>query len=95
MLAILAAVKKWTSYLIGQRFKIKTNHQSLKFLLDKKTSTPAQQQWIMKMMGFNYEVVYRQGSSNLATDALSRRPHGELYVISSFHTDLLERITQS
>ena len=34
MLAILAAVKKWHSYFIGRHFQIRTNHYSLKFLLD-------------------------------------------------------------
>ena len=43
MMTILVAVKKWSSYLMRRHFKIKTNHQSLRFLLDKKTSTPAQQ----------------------------------------------------
>ena len=43
MLAILAAIKKWSSYLVGRHFKIKIDHQSLKFLLDQKTTTPAQQ----------------------------------------------------
>ena len=43
MLAILAAVKKWSSYVIGRHFKIKTDHQSLKFLFDQTTHTPAQQ----------------------------------------------------
>ena len=42
MLAILAAVKKWTAYLLGRHFQIKTDHHSLKFLLDQKTNTPTQ-----------------------------------------------------
>lgn len=42
MLAILAAVKKWNAYLLGRHFQIKTNHHSLKFLLDQKTNTPTQ-----------------------------------------------------
>ena len=34
MLAILIAVRKWNAYVVGRHFKIKTNHQSLRFLLD-------------------------------------------------------------
>ena len=34
MMAILAAVKKWNAYLISRHFQIKTNHYSLKFLLN-------------------------------------------------------------
>ena len=43
MLTILSAVKKWSAYLIGRHFKIKTDHFSLTFLLDQKAITPAQQ----------------------------------------------------
>ena len=43
MMAILVAVKKWSFYLVGKHFKIKTDHHNLKFLLDQKTSTPTQQ----------------------------------------------------
>ena len=43
MLAILVAVKKCNPYLLGKHFKIKIDHQSLRFLLDQATSTPAQQ----------------------------------------------------
>jgi hypothetical protein len=35
MLAILHAVDLWFPYLLGQRFQIKTDHQSLKYFLDK------------------------------------------------------------
>ena len=43
MLAILMAIKKWNAYLLGRHFQIKTDHHSLKFLLDQPTHTPAQQ----------------------------------------------------
>ena len=36
MLAILIAVKKWTSYLTGRHFKIKTDHNSLKVFIKPK-----------------------------------------------------------
>ncbi|KAF7139795.1 hypothetical protein RHSIM_Rhsim06G0000800 [Rhododendron simsii] len=35
-------------------------------------TTPMQQKWLPKMMGFDYEIVYRSGKSNVAADALSR-----------------------
>lgn len=34
MLAILMAIKKWESYLVDRHFVIKTDHQSLKYLLE-------------------------------------------------------------
>ena len=41
MLAFLVAVKKWTAYLLGRHFNIKTDHHSLKCLLDLRTNTPS------------------------------------------------------
>jgi hypothetical protein len=32
--ALVLAVKKWHSYLLGHPFTIKTDHQNLKFLLE-------------------------------------------------------------
>ena len=95
MMAILAAVKKWSAYLIGRHFKIRTDHFSLKFLLDQRTNTPAQQAWVIKMMGYDYEVVFRKGAFNVVADALSRLPHGELMALSIITSDLMKRIEHS
>ena len=95
MLAILAAVKRWHAYLMGRRFQIKTDHYSLKFLLDQKANTPAQQAWIVKMMGYDYEVSFRKGSTNTVADALSRKPQGSFYAISTITSDLLQQIKQT
>ena len=98
MLVVLLAVKKWNSYLVGRHFQIKTDHQSLKFLLDQQTTTLAQQLWVTKMMGYDYEVVYRSGKSNTVADILSWKPkvvEGQLMSISTVTTDLLQRIKES
>lgn len=42
MLAVLLAVKKWHTYVVGRRFQIRTDHQSLKFLADRQAITPFQ-----------------------------------------------------
>ncbi|KAJ7970165.1 Ty3/gypsy retrotransposon protein [Quillaja saponaria] len=86
-----------------QTFHNKTDHQSLKYLLENKISTPTQQDWLIKMMGFDYEVRYRKGSANKAVDALSRKSHdtgsveAETVVsmaISGITTNLLTQIAQ-
>lgn len=71
MLVVLMAVKKWHTYLVGKRFQIRTDHQSLKFLADRQAITPFQQKWVVKMLGYDYYITYRRGAQNLVVDALS------------------------
>ena len=73
LLALVVAVKKWRPYLLGRSFVIKTDHQSLKYLLEQKIGTPAQQKWITKLLGYAFIVEYKHGKENLIAGALSRR----------------------
>ncbi|GJZ63641.1 transposon ty3-G gag-pol polyprotein [Tanacetum coccineum] len=82
MLAIVKAVKKWRSYLVGQRFVVKTDHISLKYLLDQRISTPAQARWLPKLLGYDFRVEYKKGVSNRGADALSRQPEFNFLAIS-------------
>ncbi|GKC84187.1 putative mitochondrial protein [Tanacetum coccineum] len=54
------------------------NHFSLKYLLDQKITTPTQMKWLPKLMGFDYEVIYKKRSDNAAADALSILQSAEL-----------------
>ena len=51
LLALAKAVKKWRPYLLGKPFVIKTDHQSLKHLLEQRIGTPMQQKLITKLLG--------------------------------------------
>jgi len=73
LVALVSAVKKWRSYLLGHPFTIKTDHQSLKFLLEQKIGTPMQQKWITKLLGYDFVVEYNNVRDNSVADALSRR----------------------
>jgi len=42
LLALVTAVKKWRHYLVGMPFIIKTDRQSLKFILEQRIATRAQ-----------------------------------------------------
>jgi transposase InsO family protein len=72
LLALVSVVQKWRHYLLGHRFKIKTDQQALKHLLLQRIDTPAQQRWVSKLLGFDFEVEYKRGKENKATKALSR-----------------------
>lgn len=45
----------------------------MQFLTDKQAITPYQQKWVVKMLGYDYSVVYRRGNQNTIVDALSRK----------------------
>jgi hypothetical protein len=56
---------------------VKTDHYSLKFLLDQRLATIPQHHWIGKLLGFDFSVEYKLGASNTVADALSRRDYDE------------------
>ncbi|XP_031285503.1 uncharacterized protein LOC116144186 [Pistacia vera] len=66
-------IRKWSHYLIGRKFIIKTDQRSLQFLMDQRVKTLEQQKWISKLMGYSFEIHYYLSNSNKMADALSRR----------------------
>jgi hypothetical protein len=54
MMAILHELKKWRIYLIGRHFKVKTDHDSLKYFLEQRLSLEEQQKWVTKILGYCY-----------------------------------------
>jgi hypothetical protein len=73
LVGLVQAVRHWRPYLWGCRFTVRTDHFSLKFMLDQRLSTVPQHQWISKLFGFDFIVEYRAGRFNTVADALSRR----------------------
>ncbi|KAF8405656.1 hypothetical protein HHK36_007732 [Tetracentron sinense] len=95
MLAVAHAVTKWRPYLIGRRFLIRTDHRSLKYLLEQRISSMEQQKWVTKLLGYDYEIVYKKGVENLVADALSHIPEqAELHSISTPTWSTLEFIKE-
>ena len=72
-LALLTAVNKWRHYLLGGKFIIKTDHISLKYLLEQKINTASQHKGLSRLMGLDYAIEYKKGVDNRVADALSRR----------------------
>lgn len=52
---------------------IKTNHQSLKYLIEQKITTPLHQNWLTKLLGLSYEIQYKKETENIVADTLSMR----------------------
>lgn len=53
LLVVLMAVDRWRHYLEGNKFIIKTDHESLKFLLQQKLQTQLQKKGMTKLMGLD------------------------------------------
>lgn len=85
LIGLVQAVRHWRPYLWGRKFVVRTDHFSLKYMLDQRLSTVPQHQWISKLFGFDFKVEYRAGRLNTVADALSRREttSGSVYTIST------------
>ncbi|XP_019176179.1 PREDICTED: uncharacterized protein LOC109171583 [Ipomoea nil] len=101
LFAIVEAVQKWRQYLLGRFFTIRTDHKSLKELLQQVVQTPTQQHYVRKLMGYNFKIEYKPGSNNKVVDGLSRREeeatpntsYGEVFLtVSKPIPELLETI---
>ncbi|GAU27517.1 hypothetical protein TSUD_147110 [Trifolium subterraneum] len=97
LLAIVYAIQKWSTYLAYRHFIIKTDQKSIKFMLEQRLNTPFQQVWMAKLMGYDFEIHYKEGVNNNVADALSRRTGAELLplLLNNAQEDLLERIKES
>lgn len=76
LLAVVLAVNKWRGYLLGRPFTIKTDQEAIKHLLSQKITTLMQQKWLTKLLGYDYNIVYKKGKENVVADPLSRRYEG-------------------
>ncbi|XP_073001509.1 uncharacterized protein [Typha latifolia] len=61
MLAVVHVVSKWRQYLIERRFKVCADQRSLPYLFGQRIHTPAQQRWLSKLLGYDYNLVYKNG----------------------------------
>ncbi|KAJ0938964.1 putative nucleotidyltransferase, Ribonuclease H [Helianthus annuus] len=80
LLALVLAVQKWNHYLLGHHFFIRTDHYTLKFLLEQRITTTEQQRLLLKLMPYDFSISHRAGKENRGADALSRRPHSGAFL---------------
>ena len=74
LLAVVHFLKYFKQYLLGRKFRVRTDHAALTWL--RKTPDPIGQRarWLEQMEEFDFVVEHRPGSSHGNADGLSRRP---------------------
>ena len=71
-LAFKLAVQAFHSYLMGQKFRIQTDHRSLEWLNNVKDSNPRLTRWSLFLQSYWFAIEYRTGYRNGNRDGLSR-----------------------
>jgi hypothetical protein len=76
MLAIVRAFQEWRHYLQGAKHMttVFTDHKNLEYFTTTKVLNRRQARWAELLSTYDFQIMYRKGSSNGKPDALSRRP---------------------
>ncbi|CAM9868835.1 unnamed protein product, partial [Heterosigma akashiwo] len=76
-LGVIFALKTFRCYVIGSRFRLVTDHQALKNLKLVKKPSGRVARWLMTLLEYDFELVYRSGKLNTTADCLSRLPRAD------------------
>ena len=74
LLAIVYALKKFRHYLVGRPVKVRTDHASLKWLMDFKEPEGQVARWLQIVDTYDLSIEHRPGKAHGNADGLSRRP---------------------
>jgi hypothetical protein len=90
---ILHDLNKWRKYLMGKRFEMITDCNSLKYLFDQPTLNARQSRWLEFLYEYDFDIKHIKGKEKKVANALNKRVH-ELHAttISMYQTDLKGRI---
>jgi len=96
-LAVVFAIDKYRSYLVGAKIIVYSDHAALKYLLTKKDAKPRLIRWILLLQEFDLEIKDRKGIENPVADRLSRiyfKEPQELPINGSLRDNMLFKVTK-
>jgi hypothetical protein len=85
MMAILHALAKFRQYLVGAKFVVKSDHNSLKYFLEQKDLNERPHKWVSKIQAYDFDIEFVKGKNNVVADALSKRP--SIYAMTDVSVD--------
>ncbi|GBM24788.1 Transposon Ty3-I Gag-Pol polyprotein [Araneus ventricosus] len=74
LLAIVKSIEHFHHYLYGLKFLLRTDHASLRWLLNFREPEGQIARWFQRLLDYDFEIQHRKGTSHGNADALSRRP---------------------
>ena len=66
------ACEKFRPYILGSHVIIHTDHDAIKYLMEKKDVKPRLIKWVLLLQEFDLEIKEKKGSDNVIADHLSR-----------------------
>ena len=66
------AVQRLRQYLLGNKFKIQTDHRALLWIHNVKDPSSRLLRWRLRMEEYDYKIEYVKGKENEVADCLSR-----------------------
>ena len=74
--AIVESIRHWRHFLTGRHFTLKTDQQSVSYMFNQrqkgKIKNDKIMRWMIELSCYSFDIVYRPGRENIATDTLSR-----------------------
>ena len=80
LMAIVFAIIKWKHYLLGRKIIVKTDQRSLKFIQEQREIGTDYQKWVLKLMGYDFDILFNPGASYKVVDAFSCIPDAQTVV---------------
>ena len=73
LLAVVASLKQYRPYLYGRKVIVRTDHASLRWLLNFKNPEGQMARWLEEIAEYNTEIQHRPGNKHANADGLSRQ----------------------
>ena len=75
LLAVITFLHQFRHYLLGRKFSLRTDHSSLRWLINFKEPRDQLARWLEVISQYNVEILYREGHKHQNANAFSRIGH--------------------